>query len=41
MLESTVWHFSDHGDVGIDPDAAKVEGFGHAHRATMILRPDA
>ena len=39
-LETTVWHLGDDWDVGIDPDAAEVKGFRHAHRAAMVLGPD-
>ena len=39
-LETTMWHLGHHWDVGVDPDAAEVEGLGHAHCAAMVLGPD-
>ena len=39
-LESAMWHLGNDWNVGIDPDAAEVEGLGHAHRAAMVLGPD-
>ena len=39
-LETAMWHLGDDWDVGIDPDAAKVEGLRHAHGAAMVLGPD-
>jgi len=39
-LEATMWHLGNDWDVGIDPDAPKVKGFGHTHRGAMVLGPD-
>ena len=39
-LKSAVRHFSDDWNMGIDPDAAEVEGLGHAHRPSVVLGPD-
>ena len=41
VLEATVGHFSHHRDVGVNPDAAEIEGLCHPHRPTMIFGPDA
>ena len=38
-LEATMRHFSDDWNVGVNPDAAEVEGLGHAHGATMVAGP--
>ena len=39
-LKSTVWHLGDDWDVGINPDAAEVEGLGHTHGSTVVFGPD-
>ena len=39
-LEAAMWHLGNDWDVGVDPDAAKVKGLGHTHRAAMVLGPD-
>jgi hypothetical protein len=41
VLEAAVGHLGDQGDVGVDPDAAEVEGPGHAHGAAVVAGPDA
>src|SRR5829696_7478400 len=41
VLETAVGHLGDQGDVGVDPDAAEVEGAGHAHGAAVVAGPDA
>src|SRR5215217_6952877 len=41
VLETAVGHLGDQGDVGVDPDAAEVEGAGHAHGAAVVTGPDA
>ena len=40
-LEATMRHFSNQWNVGVDPDAAKVKGLGHAHRGAMVGCPNA
>ena len=39
-LISTVRHLGHKWNVGIDPDAAEVEGLRHSHRSAMVLGPD-
>jgi hypothetical protein len=41
VLEAAVGHLGDQGDVGVDPDAAEVQGAGHAHGAAVVAGPDA
>ena len=39
-LEATVRHLGHNREMGIDPNASEVKGFGQTHRATMVLGPD-
>lgn len=40
VLETAMWHLSNHRDMGIDPDASEIEGLRHTHRTAMVLCPD-
>src|SRR3954452_15691035 len=40
VLEAAVRHLGDQRDVGVDPDAAEVQGAGHAHGPDVVLGPD-
>ena len=39
-LISPVWHLGHQWNMGVDPDATEIEGFGHPHCAAMVLGPD-
>ena len=39
VLETAVWHFRDHRDVGIDPYCAEVKVLRHAESATKVVGP--
>ena len=41
VLEATVWHFGDKGDVGVDPYAAEIKVARHPHGAAVVACPHA
>ena len=41
VLEATVWHLGHDRNVGIDPNATKVECPSKSHGSTVIFGPDA
>ena len=41
VLEATVGHLSDKGDVAVDPHCPKIKLFRAPHRTTVVLGPHA